>query len=996
MKKEKKPSIAAFMFMPQIGLSLQGFGHIVPVFMRTLAAVFVQAGLLPENHPALLYGASGVPKYGFSRMMGEAWFTLRTMGGTTYQWCMFASVVFMLATVLGSMLMFLLSQALGLGQAAKAQIFTMTGRPSDSGTMAAYGGTGMFDTTIPPAPVGANGHADYGIMMLDKMLRQGMYGQGGPLQDALRNAFGLYNSGVLVVAGIMLFWIIVSVIVDTAKTGTIGGGRHNMVWAPIRIVFALGLMIPLGTTGGAGLFGFSSGQVIVTKIAEWGSNFASNVWATYVGAAVTGTITNQIVSKNQSATIRAYMDMWLCRVTYNGWNWATVVQTNGQPMPANQEVDATGNGQAIGGEWSYSFTNNTTENLCGRVTLPFYDWSAGPLVPTVPPSVMQRRTEQSWYTAMSEPNIVTPGGTFPSLNRAVAEYVRAIGQAEANFFYDSGGGTGSENPAAQIAKQWACEFAAVFIWDTTNGSPLARGQYSGSATPTVIRNQPICPAISSPGNGLPMVPSVYGGTDPSGGGQARLPNDGAFRELLDDYETAMNVPRAGAPRTTLENRVRDLLQNTVLVRGWGDMGKFYLTLGKLNESLLVTASGNYVTVTPGEMVKSALEQQMRNTNYVNQGGSEEAKVLEVMQRANAWWKQQFSSAAAAADAAAAQGTTFVPGFDPRNGTARPQVYGDPAKPDKGWASRIGDVLAMLNPATQADMMIGKILGLMSIDADWASNILIWTSNDVYPFVHLLAIGDKLFYTGIKIMIGMATISLVVGATGLGGTALISMLGTPIGAVLETMVTVMILAGGVLKFYLPVLPYIRVAFAVLTWMISVFEAVVMLPIAALAHLTTQGDGLAGSAKQCWILWLNILMRPVLVVMGYIGAIMVFNSFVVYLNASIGDVMVSTNLSKSGIDTIIAGLFGACLYVFMIYIVANSCFKMLDLIPNALMRWLGGSPDQSFDDHSLVAGMARFGADRMAGLAGSARKGAGEAGARIHDRLKSNRDTSEGLG
>ncbi len=70
---------------------------------------------------------------------------------------------------------------------------------------------------------------------------------------------------------------------------------------------------------------------------------------------------------------------------------------------------------------------------------------------------------------------------------------------------------------------------------------------------------------------------------------------------------------------------------------------------------------------------------------------------------------------------------------------------------------------------------------------------------------------------------------------------------------------MILGGVVLGYWLPMLPFIRVAFSVMTWIVSVFEAVALFPIAAIAHITTEGKGLMGTARNVWMLWLNILRR-----------------------------------------------------------------------------------------------------------------------------------------
>ncbi len=70
--------------------------------------------------------------------------------------------------------------------------------------------------------------------------------------------------------------------VETAHSGRVMGERGNQIWAPIRLVFAIGLLVPVGggpagcNGGGAGL---NTGQLLVVTIAQWGSGLASNVWS---------------------------------------------------------------------------------------------------------------------------------------------------------------------------------------------------------------------------------------------------------------------------------------------------------------------------------------------------------------------------------------------------------------------------------------------------------------------------------------------------------------------------------------------------------------------------------------------------------------------------------------------------------------------------------------------------------------------------------------------
>jgi conjugal transfer/type IV secretion protein DotA/TraY len=173
---------------------------------------------------------------------------------------------------------------------------------------------------------------------------------------------------------------------------------------------------------------------------------------------------------------------------------------------------------------------------------------------------------------------------------------------------------------------------------------------------------------------------------------------------------------------------------------------------------------------------------------------------------------------------------------------------------------------------------------------------------------------------------------------------------------------LMMAGGLLlKFYIPIIPFVRTAMAVLTWIISVFEAVVLVPVAALAHLSTTGEGLAGNAGHVWKLWLNILLRPVMTVIGFVGAMLVYNAFISYLHDSFIEAA-AAGMPTQGFLGLFSGVALAMIYVFVMYSVANSVFKMLDLIPDALMRWIGGpAPDRSFDsmdDKAVILGVTNM--------------------------------------
>lgn len=116
----------------------------------------------------------------------------------------------------------------------------------------------------------------------------------GPIADpsssmqfaaALRSALGVYSNALLIVASIMLLYHLLVMTGETAQQGVIGGKRTNQLWAPIRLVVAIGLLVPLAS-------GLNSAQYITLQIIEWGSNMASRVWDTFLSEAGEGSGTD--------------------------------------------------------------------------------------------------------------------------------------------------------------------------------------------------------------------------------------------------------------------------------------------------------------------------------------------------------------------------------------------------------------------------------------------------------------------------------------------------------------------------------------------------------------------------------------------------------------------------------------------------------------------------------------------------------------------------------
>lgn len=847
-------SVAAFLWMPQLHLSTRHLSYLYPVLVQTLASAFASAGLLPRNHPALYDGQdSDGERYRIGAVIGEAWFNLRSTKAKPGQWGLFCAIALMFALMLGSVATFVATVAFGIGTTAQAQLFTHPLGDSSFNAQNQYsdGATAAdpFDKAIPPAGTPAG---DFGIMMLDKAIRAGANGQGGPLQRATQDLMLVYNSGILVIASLLIFWMIVTIVVDTAKTGQVGGGRHNMVWVPIRIVLALALLIPLGSNG------YSSGQYMVMKLAEWGSNFGSRAWSAYAQSVATNT--SMIVKgelPSMSDAVYKYTQMWVCRISVNahrdlgsGSSDPRIVDTH--------TVDLS----AINGQKTVTFTNSEYDNLCGSFTY---------------------RAENSLDLWESTQQIVFPEDL--PIRRTMYKLQSMMETAYAQNLLD-------ENFTKDV-RNLACK---VVGGNTAfNGYPMPEcGEIKGTGEYPTIEDQQI------------------------------------LERLIKRYETSV-TGTYNAAYGAFDRDVRNMA-DIMTVRGWAGMGLWYHRISQLSGAVFAARNpANIMSVgslssldVGGDGVGGWLSRKWNGTDW-----AKEAK--EDLEAYENWWR-----------------------LTPKNAVVRQGDAMTPAKSGQKGVGR-GDVSASAGGTSNLDIVISG-MGLQDKN-NWIA-MLDNADPDVYPLAELSSIGNLLFNTSAVILAAI----LGVQAAASIYSSLYDVNNWAVWPFITQMALIPLAAGAMLKYYVPMIPFIRVIFSILTWIISVFEAVVMVPIAGLAHLSSQGEGLApGSAEAAWKLWLNILLRPILTVIGFVGAMLVFNAFVTYINGAF--LYLGGATPGYGSFSFFQSMAAAFIYTFVIYTTANTVFKMMDVIPDALSRWYGVPKDHSFDNHNesgaLLAAANTFG-------------------------------------
>lgn len=312
-----------------VARSLQPFADFYFNFGRILTNVFVALKLIDRSHPWARCGAAPRPlevlAYACARVQwNKPWQPQAVLVGTITLLVGlggFAATSMTLAVLIGA------------GDAYAASMFTATSPATDLALKYLSNGFGVPITGVPVAAVD-------GVV------------------EGFQKMMALYSTAMLLVAGFILFYIITSAIAATAHEGRFGGSSFNQIWAPIRLVVAIGLLVPMPMA--AGFNGYNSGQYIVMKMAEFGSGLATNLWVPFATSLADklDTIATPSVEPAAEAVLGVLRNEF-CRSRYNKINADLGL---GEPVVQHKSI-------VHGGVTTIFYTtdSDTTNAFCGTV-----------------------------------------------------------------------------------------------------------------------------------------------------------------------------------------------------------------------------------------------------------------------------------------------------------------------------------------------------------------------------------------------------------------------------------------------------------------------------------------------------------------------------------------------------------------------------------------------------------------------------------------------------
>jgi conjugal transfer/type IV secretion protein DotA/TraY len=754
-----------------------------------------------------------------------------------------------------------------------------------------------------------------------------------PFHQGLHELFSYYSIGVFAIGIVIIFYYVITIVAETAQTGTPFGRRFNHTWVPVRLMLAIALLAPIH-------MGMNIAQLGTLRVAKWGSSMATNGWILF----------NERILDPSGSVVAT----------------STVAGTNAAGAANYPQAGAGGGGGGGGG-------GGVANPQPGLIAKPY-----NPTVNTYPELIFVARTCKYMYEMMYghdiQAYIVPPpiGDQAPN---------SAIVSGAATNSTDALQVTGGNAPSYQDALDFSHSGDIRMVFGERNEEYYA--DYPGAV-------RPFCGSLILHTTSVWSEDAAY--------------EDGAYY-MQETYYMEMTImwaeddefdenARAVAERfTPTEEKRPDSTIDRCMALSYLDFLDWYLTDVtedarelQINGSDWDDYSRRFGWAGAAIWYNKIAEYNGRFfTAYYNlPTPMTYPEVMEtVKDQRSAEEEQQHSR------------TRYKP-YHARGNSDEPNTAID--FNDQGdfyiaqalyYAQSMFDdayIDSQENPIVDYIHMIFGTSGLFNM----RENIDL----GVHPMAALVGIGSALIESTL-INLGAGILGGALGGLGsLANSAILKSLGAAMSGVTFQIAMIGLSIGFIMFYVLPFLPFIYFFFAFSGWVKAVFEAMVGLPLWALAHLRINGEGISGPmAMDGFFLVLEIFVRPIVIVFALIASVGVFSAMVATLN-TIWD-LVLTNLTGNTVAaTGAAPVAGACgagggtpappgggaggfmeyvrsmidylfytvIYAIFVYMIGMSSFKLIDLVPNYVLRWIGkslktiGEGDLSEDPgQSLVGNM-----------------------------------------
>lgn len=258
--------------------------------------------------------------------------------------------------------------------------------------------------------------------------------------------------------------------------------------------------------------------------------------------------------------------------------------------------------------------------------------------------------------------------------------------------------------------------------------------------------------------------------------------------------------------------------------------------------------------------------------------------------------------------------------------------------------------------------------------DWSGNNNM-KNNTENPMSATVGIGSAML-TGISLAwaamipatyaLGVIQGNAVAGLTGAGlGFQATMTLASPL---LLGMTAALIMPALFMAYYLPMMPFIIWTGTLIGWLVLVVEALFAGPLWAVAHLAPDADSVVGKQGQGYMLVLSLMLRPILMIIGFIVSLSLMvpcGMFVNYFFAF------ATYGTTSGVAAIFAGAASAIVYCVIMNNIIKKLLSITHSLPDSILQWIGGGGSRILGEYGGgIESDSRGGQAAALGAAGAA--------------------------
>jgi len=793
----------------------------------------------------------------------------------------------------------------------------------------------------------------------------------GTGSQVMGEIFGIFNSAVLTLGGIVLMYTMLVSTLNTAHEGELLGKRWSSMWIPLRTVAGVGLLLPKAS-------GYCTMQVFVMWVVVQGVGAADKIWDAALGYMQTGGVLIQPVAANNIiAGTGTPAD------SAAGANAATMQsQAQGAAIIAAQTPTAQSMLQmavcryVIQNQLSAYSQQAQAAGQCNGATPPWY---------CTPNTDLMSGADFMAAGATSNPVVQVPsvsntGATV--LNGLCGTITWSAWTASNQQQLTQNVGL-NVDPALMTQAGQARTIAVIEMWQLMDAlaSTIVQNRYNTSVTP-------IPPLGISSADGLYWSAGITG--------SAPLLTGTEIASAAATYLGIM-TPTLTALSTSLSQA--NSFINGAMASGWIMAGSYFFNLANLNSVASGYANDNGTVVAnsspafcfnclsaalPNVFTSSVLSayqglmgaQTVGNSNC---GGPNVSTGIQTV--------SSYLCNASVLKSMGQVGTTtpqFVANFQTDWQTI-------PPLPDMQFNFGFLDIPGMSTTfgymilRTIMNMFIQILNNILGVVLDTIFKpILLMTipmftnglssalANYTNPIIALAEMGNNFINLATAVwllcMIGTTVLS-AIPYTGTVGVT-VAMLIMPF---ISSWMGAMFGAGAVMAYYIPLMPYMLFTFGGMGWFIAVIESMVAAPIIALGVTFPEGHDFYGKAEPAVMMLVNVFLRPGLMIIGFVTGIILAYVGIWMLNAGFQSAITgligpsaqgvpqdalwaqnfgaSTSVTPgavSGFAAIIGIIFLIVIYITMyITIVKTALEQLMFKFADDLLKWLGGGGSQLGD-------------------------------------------------